>query len=49
MLCSVSIPAAAGISKDSCAWVNGPRLQLLHLLEKRLPHRAACAARQKKS
>lgn len=46
---TVYIPAAAGIPKYSSPWVNSPSLQLLHLLQKGLPHSATYAARQKEA
>lgn len=46
MLCSVNLPAAAGVSEHSCSWVDGLGLQLLHLLQQRLPHSAPRAAKQ---
>lgn len=46
MACRVNVPAAAGISEHSCSRVDGLSLQLLHLLQQRLPHGAPHAAKR---
>lgn len=45
-LCRADIPAAASVSEHGCSWVDGLSLQLLHLLQQRLPYGAPRAAKQ---